>query len=382
MKEKIIEILKSGLKRNIPIPLYYQIEKTIKELILDGKIKEMDFLPGDLELSKQLGVNSRTVWRAYQNLQKEGYIKRIPRKGTFVIYKRNKISHSIGFFYFSEAEEVMVKRAEYMQRFLSQYGYDLKIFPFDYNFYKEVNLPKFIEEKDLKGGIFVALDYVECRDNFLRLEEIKFPHVRLGNMYFLEELKYPLICGNEGKKVKDVLNYLNKLGHKKIGYVSSKEKGAGVEEYFKFYEKRDFKQNWFLNLNFSGSKKDYKKLPTSHIARGYLETNIDLTAIIVEYPLFAIDLIEECKKIGIKVPEDISIIALRDTEEILYYSPSITTMKLSDKKQAEKACEILLKVMNNEWDFKRKIIMVNYELVERETSTKKEKLLEKEGVEA
>lgn len=371
MKKRIIEILKERIKNDIPIPLYYQIEIAIRDLISKGDIKNLDYLPGDLEISRQLNINSRTVWRAYKNLQKEGYINRIPGKGTFVIYKKNKISSSIGFFYFYEAEEIMIKRAEYIQKFLSRYDYDLKIFPFDHNFYEEVDLVKFVEEKDLRGGIFVSLDYSECRDNFLRLERVNFFHVRLGNTYFSEELKYPLICGDERKKMKYVLNYLNGKGHERIGYIASNEKSAATEEYFKFYAKRKFKREWFLNLNFSGSKNEYRKLPVSHIARGYLDMNRDLTAIMVEYPLFSIDLLKECKRKGIKVPQDLSIIALKDTEELSYSTPSITAMRLSDKEVSEKACEILLKIIDNDWDFREKIVMVDYKLLERDSVIKK-----------
>lgn len=365
--EKVSKCLASKVDKNSPVPIYYQIYKEIKGLIEKGELKPFDKISGDLELSKILNIHTKTVRKAYEELKKEGLIKRIKKQGTFITEKARKISHSIGFFYFSEAEEVMIKRAEHMQRYLSVYGYDLKIFPFEYDFYKKTDLNKFVEEKNLTGGIFVVLNYKECFDNFIKLEEKKFPHVRLGNPYFMDKLKYPLVCGNERKKMEFVLNYLKRLGHRKIGLVACYRNSVAMEEYFKFYNRKDFKEKWFISLEFSGPKEKYKRMPFFHIARGYIEKNKELTAVMVEYQLFSLDLLREANNIGIKVPEELSIISLRDTDELEYVFPSITAMRLQDKKEVEKSCEVLLKILKKDWDFKEKVILVDYELIERDS---------------
>lgn len=66
-------------------PLYEQIEMRIKELILNGGIKEGEKIPSIRELSSIETINPNTVRKAYIELEKEGIIKTVVGKGTFIV---------------------------------------------------------------------------------------------------------------------------------------------------------------------------------------------------------------------------------------------------------------------------------------------------------
>ncbi len=67
-----------------PKSIHEQIEDGIKELIVNGVLKENDKIPSVRELSISLTVNPNTVQRAYKELELSGCIYSIKGKGNFV----------------------------------------------------------------------------------------------------------------------------------------------------------------------------------------------------------------------------------------------------------------------------------------------------------
>ena len=67
-----------------PRPIYEQIKAGLRRLILTGAMGPEERLPSVRDLSSQLAVNPNTVQRAYRELEAEGYICSMARKGSFV----------------------------------------------------------------------------------------------------------------------------------------------------------------------------------------------------------------------------------------------------------------------------------------------------------
>ncbi|MGL5347031.1 MAG: GntR family transcriptional regulator [Peptostreptococcaceae bacterium] len=65
-------------------PIYEQIYLQIKNLILSGELREGDALPSMRLLAKELRVSLITTKRAYEELEKGGFIVSITGKGSFV----------------------------------------------------------------------------------------------------------------------------------------------------------------------------------------------------------------------------------------------------------------------------------------------------------
>lgn len=66
------------------VPIYEQIEEQIKSMILNGQMKEGDALPSMRLLAKELKISLITTKRAYEDLEREGYIQSFTGKGSFV----------------------------------------------------------------------------------------------------------------------------------------------------------------------------------------------------------------------------------------------------------------------------------------------------------
>ncbi|WP_294154544.1 GntR family transcriptional regulator [uncultured Clostridium sp.] len=72
------------ISNDSPVKLYEQIENAIKNNILNGSLKSGEMLPSIRMLAKELKVSIITTKRAYEELEKEGFIETVVGKGTFV----------------------------------------------------------------------------------------------------------------------------------------------------------------------------------------------------------------------------------------------------------------------------------------------------------
>ena len=65
-------------------PIYTQIVRQIKAMILEGTLKEGDALPSMRNLAMQLRISVITTKRAYEELERDGFIESYTGKGSFV----------------------------------------------------------------------------------------------------------------------------------------------------------------------------------------------------------------------------------------------------------------------------------------------------------
>ena len=71
-------------------PIYEQIAAQIKDQILSGSLQAGDALPSMRVLARELRISVITTKRAYEELEREGYVSSIPGKGSFVAGKNTE----------------------------------------------------------------------------------------------------------------------------------------------------------------------------------------------------------------------------------------------------------------------------------------------------
>lgn len=72
-------------------PIYEQIARQIKAQIISGELREGDGLPSIRKLAKELHISVITTKRAYEELEKEGFIDTVGGKGTFVAIQNKEL---------------------------------------------------------------------------------------------------------------------------------------------------------------------------------------------------------------------------------------------------------------------------------------------------
>ena len=65
-------------------PIYEQIADQVKEQILTGALAAGDALPSMRLLAKELRISVITTKRAYEELERDGFLENVPGKGCFV----------------------------------------------------------------------------------------------------------------------------------------------------------------------------------------------------------------------------------------------------------------------------------------------------------
>ena len=73
------------------VPIYEQIFTQIKEQIMSGALRADSPLPSIRNLAKDLQISVITTKRAYDELEKEGYLYTLPGKGCFVTENAKEI---------------------------------------------------------------------------------------------------------------------------------------------------------------------------------------------------------------------------------------------------------------------------------------------------
>ena len=73
------------------VPIYEQIAKAIKNEILSGDLKENSALPSIRSLASELRVSVITTKRAYEELERDGFIYTLPGKGSYVAEQNKEL---------------------------------------------------------------------------------------------------------------------------------------------------------------------------------------------------------------------------------------------------------------------------------------------------
>ncbi len=87
-------------------PIYLQIYNQIKNVIINNELNSGDLLPSIRNLAKELRISVITTKRAYDELEKDGYIYSVAGKGSYVAEKNTEIIKEANL---REIEEYMKK---------------------------------------------------------------------------------------------------------------------------------------------------------------------------------------------------------------------------------------------------------------------------------
>lgn len=64
-------------------PIYEQVKDELRKLVISGAITPDEKLPSVRGLASSLAINPNTIQRAYEALEREGYVYTVTGRGTF-----------------------------------------------------------------------------------------------------------------------------------------------------------------------------------------------------------------------------------------------------------------------------------------------------------
>lgn len=343
-------------------PKYEIIFSDIKNKINNGDYKAGDKLPSEHELADLYGVSRITSKRALQELEIIGLIERKKGKGSFV-----NTAMSLK----QSTKKILVALPYMADENWGDYLSGIKPITDKYNY--EViteNLTDFArhninEVKELYDGLIYYPDNLNKDvDWLIHLKLCHFPVVLLDQ--YTSGLPINSIVADNYQGGILATNALVSNGHEKIAFVSAesatKSLSSSVAKRYFGYLKSLNNNNLTTFINVSGADNhvlnSYEDIINGLLTEGY-------TAVVAENDVVALNLIETADKMGISIPDQLSIVGFDNIPASATSNPPLTTIKQDFYEIGKEAIHSLLTLIRNPLNPEIKSNFISVSLVNR-----------------
>lgn len=302
-------------------PLYQKILLDLKEEILSGQLQADQQLPTEKELSDRYQVSRITSKRALNELEQADLIYRIRGKGSFV---KNKQTEQ------SVLRSTKNKKVLFLLPFLNDLSVgnftegllptlqeaQIEISMATLDVFTQKTTDEIISEYD--GLIYYAEKTDRFLDVLVELSLKDFPTIVLDKKLF--EFNFPTILSDNVDGGLIATQQLINEGHQRIAYLfGSVAHPQSVRNRYVGY----LRALKLSSLLFHTSPDDEKATPNDLIE--YI-TEHQVTGIVCENDLVAIEAMRVLKLHNYRVPEDLSIIGFDDIQAAQLVDPPLTTI--------------------------------------------------------
>jgi DNA-binding LacI/PurR family transcriptional regulator len=353
-------------------PLGMQITEILEQKIKSSEIAVGEKLPTQNELCRIFNVSIDTVLGALSNLVEEGYINRRPRYGTFVISSEPrkgldlKRKNEIGVVVcINTSDPAPLNPNSNMRYYNMLMGLDQilkgKGLHMIYTTMGEDSGLSLLEKDGIAGLILAGATTPRI---YRMVEKAGIPFVMIGDMFTGEKknLKVDIIADDDFQSAYIATKHLVELGHRRIAYLTCDLKYPWKREELEGYRKalEDSKIAFDKDLLLDAVQYSYEA--GYNILKKAFEKPVSFTGMVgADYNLCyaAMDVFKEK---GLKVPGDISLIALG-------IIPDLTAVIHDMGSSSTTALERLLGRLNNP-DWKPERITMTPKLIVKNTTRK------------
>lgn len=303
-----------------------------------------DTLDSEITASKLLHNQSSI------NVISEADKKEFAHKYTIGVYVTNHLDNGLNNPFFSEIISGIGKVCSNL---------DCNFVMFTHNWEDTYNYNENSKKENLDGCIMIGM--ARNNPNIVQQINSKTPTVFVDLDIIGKRTSYIISDNVQGAKT--AVNYLFKLGHRKIGMIMGQWITKPAQDRMVGFQKQKNilnlvnKSDWIIESDFSeqGGYNAMNKI---------LKLENFPTAIFCQSDSIAIGAIKAIKESNYKVPLDFSIIGFDDIEMSKHLDPPLTTIKQNKDIMGEKAAELLFNIIeSNSKDYFPLVLPV--ELVER-----------------
>lgn len=211
----------------------------------------------------------------------------------------------------------------------------------------ELKMIKNLSERYGDGMILVSFNFTE--KNIAAVNQCSMPVV-LTNKYSSadpaeDEFDYVYIDTFEGIRL--ATNTLIRLGHKRIAYIGGNQHTQTGRERHRGYlaalKSADVTPDPEIQLT-----GDYTTAGGARSARKLLRMPSRPTAIVCANDLMAFGVLKTCRDAGVKIPDEISLIGMDNTETASFSFPTLTSIAMKEEEIGHYAGEFLLeRILDN-----------------------------------
>ncbi|MEH7013718.1 LacI family DNA-binding transcriptional regulator [Neobacillus niacini] len=185
-----------------------------------------------------------------------------------------------------------------------------------------------------------------------------------------DEYYYDSVVIDFNSATRNALNYLTDLGHENIGFI------GGVETDMYGNRFKDLRQDVFESYLIEKNifKEELVKIGGYDPKDGHMHLREMLTsepkptAVFVANDTIAVGCYKAAYELGVKIPDDLSIVGFNDVATAQYMVPPLTTVKLYTEIMGETAVDLLIERLSSKREVSKKIT-INTKLIVRESAS-------------
>lgn len=236
----------------------------------------------------------------------------------------------------------------------------------DYNMvmsFTSLQQKRLLETQSVDGVILFAPRYKELKLEWL--ESIGLPIVVIGS--YLEDSPFPCVRPNDEMGTKKAVEELYKLGHRNIGFINGPMDSMHSVKCLRGYK------NTIESLNMEYTKNNVFEVGEFEIqARNqdlekFLIENSRITGFVCSSDYLAIGLIKAAGKVGLKIPEDLSVVGLDDVPLSSHITPALSTVHVDLIGIGKRASAILINLLKGK-QIRKKEIVFEMDFISRDTT--------------
>ena len=237
-------------------------------------------------------------------------------------------------------------------------GYQVEIIPIDQQMQLDIHYDTYMVQHNYTAGFFMGLSLL---DPWIKdFETCKTPAVLYDNHISVNpKVTHVGVDNAEGMAI--AVQFLKELGHTKIGYLSSALQAYVYRQRHAAFFQAMRAEGLEADESLSGNADFINECLSLHLPR---ILDAGCTAIMCSHDLLANSVMVHCKELGLRVPEDISIIGFDDIPLCRYTFPPLSTIRQDRANIGKSAFFALLNQFN---DVHVSSLLLHPELVQRDS---------------
>ncbi|HKK49738.1 MAG TPA: GntR family transcriptional regulator [Alkalispirochaeta sp.] len=327
-------------------PKHQIVRDHIEHLIDTGEIKAGDALPGEMELSRDLDVSRNTIRHALDQLSRTYHIERTRGRGT-IFYGHQTPSttaKSVGFINSSVTYTIYPGMIHGLEEGLFQGGFSMILANGNYDPVKEQESARRMLAQGVSGIIVEPMISAQltAESDFVKLLNNAGVPILTTNCT-VSGLHASYITMNDYWIGTQAAEYLLRHNHQRIGCIYKADPGAGHLRAAGFRDRlRTAGIEPEESLFISYTQEDEPLVPGVHFTRNLLESSDPPTAIFYFNDQIAVQAYELFRDEEIRVPQDLSIIAVDNIAEAGHVRPGLTTFHHPKELMGKLAADVML----------------------------------------
>jgi len=351
-----------------PVPRYVQAKKILIEAIRGGTFPRGSKLPSTSEISNSVRVSLITAHKAIQCLVAEGWLQRERGRGTFVRddFEESvaaKACHRVGLLI-----DPAVQLGDHYHAVLLQGLREAAAAtdPGAELFIQRQNTPAAIP--NLLADGFIC--FHPLRENFELLEMVakNTPIVVLGGSS--RDTTLHCVDSENEQGTREAVRHLIELGHQDIAIINGRLAAPNSLHRFNGYlmemraHELPIRDEYVIN-----SDKAEMTGQTRSALIALLRGSMCPTAIVAAGFLLALEVMEIARHLGLRIPQDLSLVGFDDPRSAALLNPPLTTVRQPLEKMAAAAMEKMMALIRGE-DPQPRIQYLPTRLVIRESTAR------------